>query len=281
MTSFTTSAETDEVAPAAPRDIYASIVTTREGDIEAISVAGRLPDDAALVRVDIRDASGAITRLITTPRRMFMCQPQLRITPGKATVEIRAVDLAGNQSEPVATEVTTATAVGRDPDLDCEHGAAMAGEHHRHGHGYEILLFVVVAPCFFIAWLVIVVMRRAFVKRHLAEPITLLEAEAIARRLSRWQVLWSAMLIGLAIAMQSARDINDLAIFLAPFIFSSLGQLFFQRRALHLLDRPNVDAVRRGPWLVVTTLQDSVTVRASDIDFVVAKRSSIPSSIAH
>jgi hypothetical protein len=276
---FTTSGETDDIAPAAPLQVYASIMANADGTVDAISVSAGLTHDTALVRVDVRDASGAVARLLTTPRRMFLCQPGLRIAPGKLTVEVRALDVAGNQSPPATTDITSSTLRGPDPDLDCSAGGSRY-ERRRHGHGFEVFLLLLGVPAFLLSWLVIVLVRRAGVKRHLAESISLLEAEAIARRLSRWQVLWSGALIGVAIAMQFARDLNDLAILLVPFIFSSVGQLFLQRRALSLLDAPNCDAVRRGPWLVVSSLRDSVTVRASDTDFVVAKRSSIPKSVA-
>ncbi|HEY5928608.1 MAG TPA: hypothetical protein VIV11_43280 [Kofleriaceae bacterium] len=281
MMDFTTGAGPDDVAPTAPTDLYASVATLIGGDVEALSISARLPTDTALVRIDLRDASGAIARLVTTPRRLFLCQPGLRITPGKVFVEIRALDLAGNESPPLGAEITSTTLASNDPALDCMHGGDAHEHHrHRHGHGFEILFFVILVPITLIVWVVAVIVRRIFVKRHLAESISLLEAEALARRLIRWQAVWSAMLVGTAVAMQFARDINDLWILLAPFIFSSVGQLFLQQRALRLLDRPEADAVRRGPWLVVTTLHSSITVRASDADFVAAKRSSIPKSVA-
>jgi hypothetical protein len=257
-------------------------MTLADGSVEALSVSSQLPSDTAIVRIDIRDSTGTVSRLLTTPTRLFMCQPGLRVTPGRLFVEVRALDLAGNQSEPIGTAIDSTPLAAPDPDLECRFGQFSHEDqgHHHHGHGMEILLFVLVLPACFIGWLVMIVVRRATIKRHLAEPISLLQAEAIARRLIRWQVIWSAMLIGTAIAMQFDRGVNDLAIFLVPFILSSLGQLFLQRSALSLLDRPEADAARRGPWLVVTTLRDSVTVRASDIDFVIAKRSSIPTSVA-
>jgi len=284
MVDFTTGSDSDNTAPAVPKVYYASVVTLPDGSVQALSVSSQLPSDTAIVRIDIRDSSGATVRLLTTPTRLYMCQPNLHVALGKLHVEVRALDLAGNQSEPVATDIEGATLSSADPDLECKLGQLshlLDDEgHHHHGHGYEILLFVLVLPACFVGWLVMIVVRRATIKRHLAEPISLLTAEAVARRLIRWQVIWSAMLIAAAIALQFDRSVNDLAVFLAPFILSSLGQLFLQRSALSLLDRPEADAARRGPWLVVTTLRDSVTVRASDIDFVVAKRSSIPTSVA-
>jgi hypothetical protein len=277
MMDFTTSGDTDATAPAPPSLIYASVVTLADGSIEALSVSGQLPNDAALVRIDLRDATGAIARVMTTPSRLFLCQPELRVTPGKLTVEIRALDLAGNQSGPASTIIDTTPSWNRDPDLDCN--ASTGREHHYpRGHGFEILLFVLVVPAGLIAWLIIVIVRRVTVNRHLAEPISLLAAEEVARRLIRWQVVWSAMLVIATFAVMRGID-DQFWIFFAPWLFSSFGKLFLQQRALRLLDRPETDAVRRGPWLVVTSLRDSVTVRASDSDFVVAKRRAIPKSV--
>ena len=124
MMDFTTGNGPDEVAPAAPTDIYASITTSAmDAHVDALSISARLPDDAALVRIDLRDTAGITMRLLTTPRRMYLCQPSgFVITPGKVHVEIRALDLAGNQSPPVATEIETTVLPGLDPDLDCRGG---------------------------------------------------------------------------------------------------------------------------------------------------------------
>jgi hypothetical protein len=125
---------------------------------------------------------------------------------------------------------------------------------------------------------VVVIVRRVTAKRHPAEPVSLLEAEAVARRLIRWQVIWSAMLIAATIGVVYRVD-DDLWIVFAPFLFSALGKLFLHHRALRLLDTPDTDAARRGNWLVVTSLRDSVMVRASDSDFVQARREAVPRSI--
>jgi hypothetical protein len=286
---FTTSGVRDDKPPVPPNGVYVSLVSAGSPvpgmgfRIASLTTYGLYDEDTALVRVDIRDELG-VTTLLTTPGRVYLCDPNLYVTTDHVEIEVRAVDLAGNESVPfiVATDVVhTPQAEPTCPSTSigtAAHDEEYRRHRHHHGHGFEILLLFLLFPCGLIAWLVIVLVRRASINRTLAEPVSLLAAEAVVRRLIRWQVIWSAMLIAGTLAVTTGID-DDLWIFFVPWLFSSFGQLWLQRRALRLLDRPETDAVRRGRWLVVTTLKSSVTVRAADIDFVVGNRRAIPTSV--
>jgi hypothetical protein len=281
MMDFTTTGEHDEIAPDAPGRMWASIVTLADGHVEAIALSAQLPIDAALVRIDVRDAAGGVARLITTPSRMHLCQPGLQITPGNVTVEVRALDLAGNESAPASMNIVTVATLSHDPELSCRFGAYGGAEHEhhrRHGHGFEILLFIFVIPAMLISWIVIVIIRRLTAKRQPAQPISLLAAEEVVRRLLRWQAIWTAIVVTATLAATYGVD-DDMWILFVPWLFSTFCKLLLQRRAQRLLDRPETDALRRGPWLVVTSLRDSVMVRASDSDFVAGNRRAIPTSV--
>jgi hypothetical protein len=280
---FVTSGLPDTTPPAAPRSVSMSLVTVYEESdfmprVVSLAAFGSYDDETALVRIDITDRDGVVS-LLTTPRRLYLCEPGFMLSAGIVKVEVRSIDIAGNESAPFTTMVDVTRALHADHACG-DHDFATVDRHHHHhrGHGFEILLLVLIIPGLLISWLVIVIVRRVTVKRHLAEPISLLVAEEVARRLVRWQIVWSVMLVAATLGVVRGID-EQYWIFLAPWLFSSFGQLFMQHRALRLLDRPETDAARRGPWLVVTTLRDSVTVRASDSDFVVAKRRSIPKSV--
>src|SRR6185295_1197302 len=169
-----------------------------------------------------------------------------------------------------------------DPELDCTGGGYGHYDHHHRGHGMEILFFMFFYVIGLVTWLIVLLIRRLVAKRSLAEPVTLLLAEELVRRLMRWQVIWSSILLVAIIALLSVRkeDTQILAMALGPFALASLARLFFQRRAQSLLGRPEATAVRHGSWLDVTSSVDSILLRASDMDFVVARRRSIPTSVA-
>lgn len=273
----------DTTPPAAPQNVSFSIgmnvpdYASRDLQTPEITIAafGRYDDETALVRIDIHDRDGVVT-LLTTPRRLYLCNPDVVIQGDKIDVEVRSIDIAGNESEPFTTTVDVMATAGSDNRCGVAGGHRHMHEHH-HGHGFEILFLLMLYPAGLIAWLVIVLVRRASLKRHVAEPVSLLAAEHVTRRLLRWQIIWSAMLLAGTLLSVAYID-DDYWIFFAPFLFSAFGQLFLQRRVLTLLERPEADAARRGPWLVVTTLKDSGAVRAADIDFIVARKRGIPTS---
>jgi hypothetical protein len=272
----------DTIAPEAPRDLSFSIGANApsyrfsgpQSPQVTIAAFGRYDNETVLVRIDIHDRDGVVT-LLTTPRRLYLCEPGLIINGDKVDIEVRSIDAAGNESAPFTATVDVITTAGSENS--CGNPGIHEHEHH-HGHGFEILFLLMLFPAGLIAWLVVVLVRRASIKRQLAEPLSLLAAEAVVRRLLRWQIVWSVMLLAGTLLTVAYID-DDYWIFFAPFLFSSFGQVFLQRRALSLLDRPEADAARRGQWLVVTTLKDSAAVRAADIDFVVANKRGIPTSV--
>lgn len=292
--------ELDTTPPPAPTDATVSLTAlpAAEGSfaaatgftyISTLSVFAGFDNhesiyETALVRIDIHDDFGIVS-LVTTPSRRYLCEPGFFVSSRTLRVDVRAIDLAGNESAPFSTIVNVERA--QQPERSCDRTAGAHGfgpdaiddDSHHHGHGFALLFLFLMYPLGLIAWLVIVLVRRAAVRREPAEPISLLEAEEVTRRLLRWQVIWSALLLLATLAVVARVD-DDFWILFAPWLFSAFGKLFLQRRALRLLDRPEADAARRGRWLVVTSLQSSALVRAADIDFVVAKKRAVPTSTA-
>lgn len=279
--AFTTGADADTTAPDAPRDISVGIaVDAKTRRLISLSAWGNYPSDAAFIRIHVQDSAGSF-ELVTTPRALFLCQSHARIAPGMARVTITAVDIAGNESIPFVTRIEPTQAFAPAEELD---GCGNNGVYRRrHGHGFEILFYMFVYVVVLVSWVIVTLIRRIVARRSLAEPMTLLEGEELVRRLMRWQVAWSAMLIVSMIALLNVHqeDAQLLGMGLAPFALLSLARLFFQRRAQSLLGRADATAVRHGRWLDVTSSVDSVLLRASDMDFVMARRRSIPTSVAH
>ncbi|HEX5062768.1 MAG TPA: hypothetical protein VFV99_25520 [Kofleriaceae bacterium] len=271
--SFTPNDKRDDAPPEAPHDVNAYVATGLVKNQQTLSLFGNYAPDTAVIHVELRQADRFVT-LYTTPNRLYLCRSGMDLGPGTVDVRITAIDIAGNESAPFATSVKPS------PIDDVEDHCRDSGfyEHHHHDHGFEILFLLLLYPLCVVAWFLIVIVRRATVKRTPAEPVAHLEAAEVVRRLLRWQIVWAVMTIAGVLGLVHAR--SELPIFLAPFPIVAVAKLYWIRRAQVLLDQPETDAVRHGRWLCVTSLRDTVTVRASDIDFVWAKRAGIPKSVA-
>lgn len=271
--SFTPGDARDETPPEAPRDVNVYVATGLVKNQQTLSLFGTYAPDTAVIQIELQQDNRHLL-LYTTPSQLYLCRTGMDLGPGTIAVRITAIDIAGNASTPFTTSVPAS------PIADTEDQCRETGfySHHHHGHGFEILFLLLLYPLCVIAWFLIVIVRRATVKREPAEPVPHLEAAEIVRRLLRWQIVWAVMTIGAVLGLVHAR--SELPIFLAPFPIVAVAKLFWIRRAQVLLDQPETDAVRHGRWLCVTSLRDTVTVRAADIDFVWARRASIPKSVA-
>ncbi len=272
----------DDDAPASPSGATVSIVTSgfaAYAHVESLSINGIFAQDTAFIRVDIKDADGYVQLLIHR-NNLYVCDPGFTLASHRVEIELRAIDLAGNESAPVALTIDTTPAYSSKADVDCK-GRAGEWLHHHRGHGYEILALLFFWFVFVVAWALIVAIRRLTAKRTPAEPVAHLEAEEVVRRMTRWLFVWSAMLLASMIGLHSlGKETTSIYAFcLFPFTVSAIGRLWIAHRARRLLDKPEADAVRHGRWLCVTTLRDSVLLRAEDIDFVVARHRSIPRSV--
>jgi len=272
--TFTPTALRDDTPPDAPRDVNVYVATGLVKNQQTLSLFGSYPRDTAVVHVELRQNQRVVT-VYTTPSRLYLCRTGMDLGPGTIDVRITAIDIAGNESAPFTTSVAASPI--SDTEDQCRETGFYSHRHWRCGTG-EALLLLFVYPLVVIAWLLIIIVRRATVKREPAEPVAHLEAAEVVRRLLRWQIVWALMTIGAVLGLVHAG--SEAPIFLAPFPLVAVAKLFWIRRAQVLLDQPETDAVRHGRWLCVTSLRDTVTVRAADIDFVWAKRAGIPKSVA-
>jgi hypothetical protein len=279
---FTPSAELDTTAPDTPSNVNASmVVRSSDWRVETLSLFGAYSADTALVEINVREPAGK-TQIVTTPTRLFMCQPGARASTAPTRLSITAIDLAGNRSAPLELEIKPTIVSGHDRDTDCMAGQTW-GHPRRYGHGFEILFAVFVYAIGLVVWFIAKIVLRLMAKRAPGEPLTLLEAEEIVRRLLRWQVVWAVLLSVASIGLyaSSRREESQLLAYaISPFAFVAWCRVLMTRWAQALVAREHASAVRHGPWIEVSAVAHSVLLRASDIDFVVAKRNNIPRSVA-
>jgi hypothetical protein len=275
--SIATRSDRDDVPPAAPRNVTIAIESTGGyADVESIALQGDFDPDTALVRIDIDDGSGVVS-MLTTPWRLNLCEPGFQLASRFVTVEVRSIDLAGNESAPHVTRRITAVPGDEAERLHCSLGSEYPERHHRCGTIF-IAYFVIGIPILFVLLLVLLV-RGTVAKRHVAEELSRLVADGVVRRLLRWNVVWAAMLVGGAIGMNAAGS-DAIPAGLSVLIMTALYRLHRTRQIQRMLEHPAAVATRRGPWLFVETPERVSKLRASNADFEQAKRTGVPTSIA-
>ncbi len=277
---FVTLDQRDDTPPAAPSDVMISLVADDFGHVTTLKLFGRFDADTALVRIDVHDSFGVVSYL-TRPRLLHLCNPGFLVMGDSASIEVRALDLAGNESAPFAT--TTEIAHSTESTRTCSEHRMMATDYDvftsRHRCGQILVLYAFFYGLFLLCWAAFVAGRAGLAKRYPPVPVSLLVAESVTTRQLRWYALWAAMqmvgVIGLA-----AADYEGIAIMLAPFAVATLVRLALAHRVRRLLERPGATAVRRGRWLVVASVDGGAKLLASNRKFVQAARAAIPKSIA-
>ena len=110
----------DDDAPSAPLDAVVSIVMNKydlRSDVESLAVHGTFSPDTVFVRVDIKDADGFVS-LLLPHNALSSCDPGFTLTGRQLTVELRSIDLAGNESPPYVAKVELVTTFNSG-DFDC------------------------------------------------------------------------------------------------------------------------------------------------------------------
>jgi hypothetical protein len=277
---FVTLEQRDDTPPTAPADVTISLVADAFGHVTTLKLFGRFDADTALVRVDIRDSLGVVSHL-TTPDRLFLCAPGFLVMDDSVSVEVHALDIAGNESAPFVT--TTEIAHSTKAESPCSEHRSTAiddgGFTSTDRCGEIVVVYAFLYGIFLLCWAAFVAGRAGLVKRYPPEPVPLLVAECVTTRQLRWYALWAAMQVVGVIGL-SAADSDGLAIMLAPFAFTTLVRLALARRVRRMLERAGTTAARHGRWLVVTSPDGSAKLWASNQDFVQAARAGIPRSIA-
>jgi hypothetical protein len=292
-----TAGEPDTNAPAAPRDVTVTmwargwsaspLSTTSWMSIAGLSIDAFHDDDVALVRIDIRDDHGIVS-LLTTPDRALLCDADFYVTRDDAIVEVRAIDLAGNESEPTTIGVVigpaslheyTCTPGGARYSEPCrrEHDDRAGCVQHRKVYGDRAGILIGCYVLFLLGWMTLVGVRGGRMLTYPVEPIGRLIAEGVAHRMLRWYVTSTAMLVLGSVGLYAA-GASAAPWVLAPLGVAAIVRLLRARRLQRLLEDPQAVTVRREKWLVVQTPGEMAKLRATNADFVEAARSGIPRS---
>lgn len=278
LVNFSTSSERDDKPPEAPVGVIAYLATvdaSTYSEVATLSMHGQFDPETALVRIDIRGRLGVVT-MLTTPRWLYVCDPGFWIGDRHVTVEVRSIDLAGNESAPFVIETDVKVELGPDVRLRC---SGSAEPHVRHDHGFGIVLGVFSYLLFLLGWVIFLLVRTARAKRYPAEDISRLVAECVAGRMQRWYAVWTAILVAGGIGLHAAGS-TIVPLLLTPFVLAALIRLHQARKISRMLEHPGAVATRRAVWLFVQTPDDIAKLRASRSDFEQAKRAGVPTSIA-
>ena len=272
----------DEVPPEMPSNVSLTLFARAEPytEITSLSVYGLFDNDTALIRIDIYDPGFGVASFVTSRDRTYLCEPYIVLMGGRSyDVEVRAIDLAGNESAPYATKVELG--ISHPDDRACgRRGSDHYGGHVRHrGHGMELIALLFFYGLGFIVWLIVIAVRRELARKQLPEDVPMLVAEEVVRRNVRWLAIWCGMLTFATVGLHYARS-EMLPLMIGPIAIVNILRLVLAHRVVRALDREEASAVRLGRWLCVKTLRGSYLLRADDMDFVASRRASVPRSIA-
>jgi hypothetical protein len=291
-----TAGEPDTTVPAAPRDVTVTmrgwgsdwatspLDKSSRLDISAVRIQAKYDDDVALVRIDIRDDDGIVS-LLTTRARAHLCNADFYVTRDDAIVEVRAIDLAGNESEP--TTVRVVIEPGSRHEGLCRPDGARYAEYGHAGLSHceqrygELVndagMLVAFYMFFFLGWMTLHGVHSGRMLTYPIEPIGRLVAEGVAQRMRRWYMTSTALLVLGSVGLYTA-GVTIVPWLVPPFALAAVVRLVRARRLQRLLEHPQAVTVRRENWLGVQTPDARAKLRASNADFVEAARSGIPRS---
>jgi hypothetical protein len=291
-TQFTTGAVDDTTPPAAPVVRTLGIAVSEYGEsawpVTQLVFDAALDRDVAMLRFSFTSHGQRTTRTTTTQSWRVVgrpvCGTELPFAVGDhVTVEVIAIDLAGNESAPAVRELE----VWRGPPTQpaCAHL-----RHFRCGLGDMGFLFLgmafvafVVIPVL-IVWLVRYFQRMRARQNAVAEPISLLVAERLARAVQRRGGVLAA--VGIAgVPALVGMDLGTLAIVSTIAGCVGLRGFFVARAALRLMEPSgaaghDVIAEALGPTVVVRGPTEEVRLDVTPKALAAARRHAVPTSVA-
>jgi hypothetical protein len=294
FTWFTTSAGLATRPPAAPRlrSLALSVADHAGvgGSTTGLALDAELDPEVALLHFTFTTEGGFQMSVMTTRDgwrwlgRPACSSELLAMRPGaNVTVELRAVDLAGNESEPV----TRVVVVQLVPDT--EPACSMSRSHCGMGAMGMLVLCLFVGVVLFLALLFAVVsyfIRRGERDAGPGTPISLLVAEQLARSTKRWAVVRAILGAAAAPALLGTDDAWSLATVggVIAVIVAGLGLLRIVAawRVLRFVEWGNVQVTAEvaGARLWIKGPTHGVGLKISPRALVRALRHAVPASIA-
>ncbi len=282
--------EVDVIPPSAPRELEVMIMAidppAEAPKLNELIVRAHPDADTAFLRVVIDDddpqGQPDLTLYVAPDGRHHCSDPHIAVGYAQR-VTVTAIDLAGNESEPVTAHVVTRI---RDASGHPGIGAADMLESddpdERWGMGSFastaafLLLVAIVVPGILLLWL------SQRLQREPAEPVSPLVAQALLRALA----VRHGIVIAIGVLATVGFEVivvhgHRAATIVGMYTLLRIVRLAMTRRAATRLEREGAHAERRGASLRVVDLAGSTSVRASDRAFVRARANALPRAHEH
>ncbi|HEX4418503.1 MAG TPA: hypothetical protein VH165_11415 [Kofleriaceae bacterium] len=294
FTWFTTSAELATRPPAAPRlrSLALSVAdhAGMGGSTTGLALDAELDPEVALLHFTFTTEGGFQMSVMTTRDgwrwlgRPACSSELLAMRPGaNVTVELRAVDLAGNESEPVTRVVVVQLVPDTEPACStsrshCGMGAMGLLAFYLFG---GLVLFLVLAIAG-VSYLV----RRDERDAESGTPISLLVAEQLARSTKHWAAVRAILGAAAAPALLGADESWSLATVggIVAVIVAGRGllRIVAARRVLAFVEWGNVQVTAEvvGERLLIKGPTHGMGLKISPRALVRALRHAVPASIA-
>jgi len=257
-TSFTTGEGPDRTPPVEP-GIGGVTIAVGEGRVQNIQVNGTFDADTAVVRIELAGTTDRLT-FYTPANHVSLCDPRFAVTPGSYTVTITAIDLAGNESDPVTLTAATTPASGFMSCVSHEpRGTVFVG----------ILVFAPLVLALGAAFLLLRAARARSAARARAsrEPFALPATEYLARAVRLHALFVLTCIAGSAAVATVDDDLMYLVMYGSPIlvvlIFQAISRFVDATRALGLLRYDGVTAELKYDQVEVAVGKQQVVVRAS------------------
>lgn len=287
-TRFTTGAEDDVTPPTRPVLGALWIAVSEYGaasePLAEIGFDAALDPDAALLRVTFTSARTQRSMITTTAGwralRRPACKLALPFRPGEhVSVAVSAIDLAGNESPAVRRDVEIGRAAFRLPSC--------VRHQHRCMHMNPFMLFgatsVALAGLLGLIGYLVMHFRRVRDERlAVAEPISLLVAERLARAVQRRAGVIAAIGV-VGVPALVVMDLGPLAIISTIVGCVGLRGFFITRAVLQLVEGAPRDATAEllGRAVIVRSASDEARLEVTPRAVTAARRHAVPTSIAH
>ena len=274
LSVFETTGEVDTKPPAQPA-VSGLEMTLEYQPLERMSVdvlqfRAHVSDDTALLQIVVEDRSGVRQTVSTTPHHTNICFPGFRLAPGRATVSVFAIDLAGNRSDAWTHAMDVVDPTSKNPE-----------GHYRCGLGsMTLFLFGPVLLAGILLGILLVLSLRHWRGQHgEGDAVTLLVADHIARAVLRRS---SSASVAAAVGFVSAWFLDNPILMLIVGLIACvpLSSFLAAKRVLRELDQDRARAELRDTVLIVRSAAGQARLATSSRLIDEARRSAVPTSVA-
>ena len=275
-TSFTTGSGPDHEPPITPSVAAASIALESHAGlrlrISTLHITATTSPDTAVVHLHFFDGHHDVD-YYTTPDQLTVCDPDLLIVPGHVRLDVSAIDLAGNESEPDTRELDTVS--DQYPSPTCDSTTKLSWRQtHDDEIGYAFLLGILGVGAFVVLTNVRTRRRRAAARDELALPA----AEYVVRT-QRLLAMATIVVCGIAASVVLRRYVvysDGAAPLIALVVIDAILTYIAAGRMRVLLRYDGATATVQYDEVTVTIAKQTVTLRASPRVVARARHHALP-----